>query len=163
MIALNRMAARDRPRQPLPEFTLNEIVGRAFGGDIEAQRLMGMMYDPAFDEAPGFTKDRTTAQNFYQKAASQGDVRAAGLLGSMLVAGDNPTPDRDAGMQWLETAATGGDPASALRLAELVVERQPDAAGRAKAVPFLKIAAADSSTSGMANAWLRYIGQPAVQ
>jgi hypothetical protein len=48
-------------------------------------------------------------------------------------------------------------------MAELVLERQNDKAGYAKAVEFLKIAATDPNTSGMANAWLRHVGQAAVE
>ena len=143
----------------MPEFKLDEVLGQAFIGDVAAQRLLGMVYDPAFADATGFAKDRVKAQAFYEKAADQGDAQSAGLLGAMLVAAD----DRDGGMKWLEVAAKGGDTVAALRMAELVVERQPDAAGRAKAVPFLKIAATDPNTSGMANAWLRHVGQPVVQ
>lgn len=163
VIALNRNAARDRPRQPLPEFKLNEIVGRAFKGEVEAQRVMGMVYDPAFADAPSFDKDRTTAQSFYEMAAQQGDVQSAALLGILLVAADNPNPDAEKGMKWLETAANGGDSAAALRLAEFVVEREPDALGRNKAAQFLRIAVADPNSSGLANAWLRHVGQPVVQ
>ncbi len=162
MIALNRTAARDRPRQDLPEFKLNEIVGEAFRGEVEAQRVMGMVYDPAFVEAPSFDKDRSTARTFYEMAANQGDARSAGLLGMMLVAPENPNPDRDGGMKWLEQAAMGGDANAALRMAEIVVEGQPDDAGRSKAVKFLQIAAVDPNTSGMANAWLRHIGRSPV-
>ena len=163
VIALSRIAGRDRPRQPLPEFKVDEVFGRAFGGEIEALRVMGMVYDPAFADAPSFKKDRATARSFYEKAAAQGDVPAAGLLGAMLVAADNPNPDDSKGPQWLEMAAKGGDSGAALRLAEYVVEHQPDVGGRTRAIQFLKIAAADPSTSGMANVWLRYVGQPVAQ
>ena len=47
-------------------------------------------------------------------------------------------------MKWLETAAQAGDPNAALRIAELLLERQVDAAGRSKAVQFLQIAAVGS-------------------
>ena len=81
----------------------------------------------------------------------------------MLVAPDNPSPNRADAMKWLETAAQAGDPNAALRIAELLLERQVDAAGRSKAVRFLQIAAVDPGTSGMANALLRHAGQPVAQ
>ena len=48
----------------------------------------------------------------------------------MLVAPDNPTPNRADAMKWLETAAPAGGPNAALRIAELLLERQVDAADR---------------------------------
>ena len=159
IIALHRTAARERPRTPLPPVELGAVMAKFGQGDVEAKRIMGIMFDPAFADGP-FAKDRNVAGTYYEQAAAQGDKVAAGLLGEMLVAPDNPSPNRTDAMKWLETAAQAGDPNAALRTAELLLERQVDAAGRSKAVRFLQIAAADPGTSGIANAWLRHAGQP---
>ena len=158
VVALHRTAARERPRAPLPAMELGTVMAKLGQGDAEAKRVMGIMFDPAFADGP-FAKDRNVAKTYYEQAAAQGDKAAAGLLGEMLVAPDNPTPNRADAMKWLETAAQAGDPNAALRIAELLLERQVDAAGRSRAVSFLQIAAVDPDTSGMANALLRHAGQ----
>ena len=41
-------------------------------GEVEAKRIMGMMFDPAFADGP-FAKDRNVAKTYYEQAAAQGD------------------------------------------------------------------------------------------
>ena len=57
---------------------------------------MGMMFDPAFADGP-VRQGPQRARTYYEQAAAQGDKAAAGLLGEMLVAPDNPSPNRDGG------------------------------------------------------------------
>lgn len=161
VVGLYRFAARDRPPASLPDVKIEVMMAKIPRGDVEAQRTMGMLYDPAFaDGPPLFAKDRGTAQNWYAQAAMQGDHVAAALLGTLLVAPDNPNPNLEEATLWLEKAAQGDNPNAALRIAELLLERQVDDASRAKAVRYLQVAAIAPDTSGMARVLLRQVGQP---
>ena len=162
IIGLHRTAIRQRPRPALPTADLGAVLTKLSQGDVEAKRIMGMMTDPSFVDGP-MPKDRATAGNFYQQAATQGDRQAAWLLGEMLVAPDNPLPNREDALKWLDIAAQAGDPQASVRIAELILERQVDAAARNKAIKYLQLAAADPATRGMANALLRHAGQPITQ
>ena len=162
IIGLQRTAKRQRPRNPLPEVELGPVITKLGQGDVEAKRIMGMMTDPAFVDGP-LPKDRATAGTWYQQAATQGDREAAWLLGEMLVAPDNPLPNREDALKWLDIAAQAGDARAAVRIAELILERQVDGAERAKALSHLDLAAADPRTRGMANALLRHAGQSITQ
>jgi peptidoglycan hydrolase-like protein with peptidoglycan-binding domain len=161
IVALHRRALRDRPREPLPSFDLSAVLLRSAAGEAEAQRLMGMVYDPAF-EAGVFPKDRGTARVWYEKAAAQDDAAAAGRLGLMLAAPGGPAASRREARRWLEAAARAGEPQAALRLAELLLGDGADAADRPRAVELLKVAAASAETDGLANAFLRDAGVPPV-
>jgi len=159
VIALHRTAARERPREALPTVELGTVMARLGQGDVEAKRIMGMIFDPAFMDQ-SFTKDRSVAMTYYQQAAGQGDMTSARLLGELMVAPDNPLPDREQATKWLDIAADAGNPQAALRLAELLLEQQVDAAGRVKAEKYLRIATSDPSTSGLATALMRFSGIP---
>jgi hypothetical protein len=161
VIGLYSFAVRDRPREPLPDVKIEEMMGKLGQGDLAAQRMMGMMFDPAFAKGP-FDKNRGTAQEWYATAAAQGDVEAAALLGELLSAPDNPQADREEALMWLEKAANAGDPGAALRYAELLLERQVDKAASTKPVRFLQVAAGNDDTQGMANLLLRKVGQQPV-
>jgi peptidoglycan hydrolase-like protein with peptidoglycan-binding domain len=162
VIGLQRTAKRQRPRNPLPTVDLGPVITKLGQGDVEAKRVMGMMTDPSYVDGP-LPKDRATAGTWYQQAAVQGDREAAWLLGEMLVAPDNPLPNREDALKWLDIAAQAGDPRAAVRIAELILERQVDAPERAKAIKYLQLAAVDPGTRGMANALLRHAGQPITQ
>jgi peptidoglycan hydrolase-like protein with peptidoglycan-binding domain len=161
VIGLYTFAARDRPREPLPEVKIEEVMGKLGQGDLAAQRTMGMMFDPAFAKGP-FDKNRGTAQSWYATAAAQSDVEAAALLGKLLSAPDNPQADREEALKWLEKAADAGDPGAALRYAELLLERQVDTAASSKAVKLLQVAAVNKDTRGIANLLLRKAGEEPV-
>jgi TPR repeat protein len=163
IVALHRRAARDRPREPLPAFELNTVLLRSAAGEADAQRLLGMIYDPAFEAAGGFAKDRAAARAWYEKAVAQGDAAAAARLGLLLSEPGSPAADQREARRWLEQAAAAGEPAAALRLAELLLDDQADAAGQSRAVELLKVAAASPETKGVANAFLRDVGAPVVQ
>jgi peptidoglycan hydrolase-like protein with peptidoglycan-binding domain len=161
IVALHRRALRDRPREPLPTIDVDALLQRL--DEAEAQRLLGMVYDPAFEVVGGFAKDRDKSKDWYAKAAAQGDPVAAGRLGVMLAAPGSPAADHQEARRWLEAAARAGEPQAALRLAELLLDDQADAAGRSRAVELLKVAAAGPETNGLANAFLRDAGAPVVR
>ena len=53
IVALHRRAASARPREPLPVIgNMNQLLRQAAQGDAKAQRLVGMVNDPAFDVGP---------------------------------------------------------------------------------------------------------------
>jgi peptidoglycan hydrolase-like protein with peptidoglycan-binding domain len=161
IVALHRRALRDRPREPLPAIDVDALLPRL--DEADAQRQMGMIYDPAFEATGGFTKNRDKSKDWYERAAAQGDPVAAGRLGVMLAAPGSSSADQQEARRWLEAAAQAGEPQAALRLAELLLDDRADPAGRTRAVELLKVAAASPETDGLANAFLREAGAPVVQ
>jgi tetratricopeptide (TPR) repeat protein len=161
LVALHRSAIRYRPPEALPEFNSDEIVLRSGMGEADAQRLMGMILDPAF-AAGGRAKSPAFARAFYERAASQGDPVAAARLGLMLAAGGSAAQLAEA-RPWLDRAARAGQASAVLRLAELLLEEQGDEADRTRALALLNQAAASPDTSGIANAFLRSQGAPVVR
>ena len=158
IVALHRRAASARPREPLPVIgNMNQLLRQAAQGDAKAQRLVGMVNDPAFDVGP-LPKDQESARDWYKSAATAGDVEAAARLGLLLASPGSSAEDQRDARQWLGTAAKAGQSAAALRLAELLLDEGKDLPARAQAVELLRVAAAKSETEGFANALLRDLG-----
>jgi TPR repeat protein len=140
---------------------MNQLLRQVQQGDAEAQRLLGMVNDPAFEAGP-WPKDQQSAREWYKSAATEGDAEAAARLGLMLAAPSSPAVDQPEARQWLAKAAQSGESEAALRLAELLLDEGESSPARAQAVELLKTAAAKPETEGFANALLRDLGYQAV-
>ncbi|MGD9511532.1 MAG: caspase family protein, partial [Geminicoccaceae bacterium] len=162
IVALHRRAARSRPREPLPPIgNMNQLLRQVQQGDAEAQRLLGMVNDPAFEAGP-WPKDRQSAREWYKSAATEGDAEAAARLGLMLASPSGSAADQPEARQWLGKAAQSGQTEAALRLAELLLDEGESSPARAQAIELLKTAAASPATEGFANALLRDLGYQVV-
>ena len=158
IVALHRRAAPARGRMALPPVgNTDDLQLQALDGDRQAYRLLGQIYDPAY-EFGGLQKSRPLARANYKRAADAGDVEAAARLGLMLASPASQPADQQEAQHWLETAAKAGDAEASLRLAELLLAKDGDPQARAQAIELLKIAAAKPDTEGFANARLRDLG-----
>ncbi|MBW8881636.1 MAG: sel1 repeat family protein [Asticcacaulis sp.] len=91
---------------PDPTKALPLFEAAAKGGDVVAQRLYGeaLLARLKFDEG----------ESWLIKAADNGDVPAAAILGNAYYGGVKPMKDLDKAVIWLGKAAEGGDTASQL-------------------------------------------------
>ena len=74
-------------------------------GDVEAQYLLGWMYD----NGDGVPQDKAEAVVWYRRAAEQGDARAQYTLGGMYFYGEGVAEDRAQAIVWFRKAAVQGD------------------------------------------------------
>ena len=96
---------------------LEEIRPEAEAGDPRAQYLMGVMYA----HGKGVERDNFEAARWYEKAARNGETRAAFNLGFMLLNGVGETNQSDpaAAAKWLSVAAQAGNLTAQYLLGEM--------------------------------------------
>jgi hypothetical protein len=73
-----------------------------------------------YAEGKGVKQDYTQSQPWFEKAATQGDVRAQHKLGVMYAKGEGVEEDRDKAIAWLGKAAAQGDSEAKRKLSILV-------------------------------------------
>lgn len=93
------------PAFPPIDFSAEEVQTWAARGNVDAQYILGTMYNFG-DGAP---QDYTKAQQWLEKAAAQGDARAQFALGAMYDRGQGVPKDYFMARKWFEQAAAQGD------------------------------------------------------
>lgn len=82
-----------------------QLLTDAGRGDANAQNTLGMMF---FSGQPGWGKDLTEAQRYFQMAAEQGHPNAQSHLYIMYMTGLGKKKDIAQGLYWLNQAAGQG-------------------------------------------------------
>ena len=84
---------------------LKEYRALAEQGDVDAQFMLGSMYDKGY----GVPQDHTEAVKWYRKAAEQGDAQAQFSLGIMYFNGKGVPQDYVQAHMWFNLAAAQDD------------------------------------------------------
>jgi hypothetical protein len=85
-------------------------------GDVEAQFRLGESYDYGM----GVCENKSTSSMWYHRAAARGHHFAARNLGVLLM-NNTSTEDKKSGVQWMETAAKGGDVVAMVCLGRVLI------------------------------------------
>ena len=78
------------------------LVHAAELGDVEAQRLLGVLH---LEGAEGFPEDEEETRYWYERAAEQGDSLSQYDLGRMMLEGQGGKVDLEGGIKWLQACA----------------------------------------------------------
>ncbi|HUO06424.1 MAG TPA: tetratricopeptide repeat protein [Candidatus Binataceae bacterium] len=105
-----------KPEYPSIEEDIKQLAERAKRGEPDAQFVLGLDYEIGF----GVDRSYSTAKDWYQAAADQGDAEAQFRLGRLWEeAKDHPPPNYGKAAVWYRKAAEQGNPDAQTRLGSL--------------------------------------------
>ena len=103
------------------ETALKNWMPLAHGGDAEAQRNLGIM----FQQGLGVPQDEVEAAHWYRQAAENGHARAQQNLGAMYEEGAGVIQDYGEAAKWYRFAAAGGNVNAKLNLGVMLESGVP--------------------------------------
>jgi len=138
---------------------LDDLRGRAFSGNAEAQFYLATLYDPMMPSVP-FAKDGVTAANWYEKSANQSNPFAQLNLGWLYEHGEGRPKDEAMAAGWYRKAADLGNAQAQMNLGVLYETGRGVNKDESEAARWYRMAADQGAASAADQlAWLYETGR----